>query len=57
MADPSSAAGRAVGEKTDVALDGVPETAVDRIESALLAELDDGTVVVVGAWLYGERPA
>lgn len=38
MADPASAAARAVDQLTDVPLDGLPMTDVDRIEADLLAE-------------------
>lgn len=38
MADPSFAAARHVDALTDVALDGLPMTSVDRVEADLLAE-------------------
>lgn len=38
MADPASAAARAVDELTDVALPGLPMTDVDRVEAYLLGE-------------------
>lgn len=39
MADPASAAARAVDELTDVALPHLPMTDVDRVEEELLREL------------------
>lgn len=38
MADPAFATARHVDELTDVALDGLPVTDVDRVEDELLAE-------------------
>lgn len=55
MADPAFATARHVDELTDVALDGLPGTAADRIEADLLSETEGEAPV--GAWLDGERPA
>lgn len=38
MADPAFATARQVDELTDVPLDGLPMTSVDRVEDALLSE-------------------
>ena len=58
MADPAFHSARTVAAMTDVALEGLPMTDVDRIEDALLAEPGD-EAELFGAWLTaGEgRPA
>lgn len=57
--NPASHSARTVAALTDVALEGLPMTSVDRIESELLAEMTGDDPEDFGAWLAsGEgRPA
>lgn len=56
--NPASHSARTVAALTDVALEGLPSTSVDRIEAALLAEPVD-EAEQWGAWLTAGqgRPA
>ena len=57
MADPSFHAARTVAALTDVALEGLPLTDVDRIEDALLADvaLEGEDFHPPGYWLVWEK--
>ena len=55
LADPASHSARTVAALTDVALDGLPMTDVDRTEAAALADAAGDEAESFGAWMTGER--
>lgn len=59
VADPSFHSARTVAAPTDVALEGLPATLVDRVEAGALADARDDEAEAYGAWIIaGEgRPA
>lgn len=53
--DPASHSARTVATLTDVALEGLPMTDVDRVEALALQDARDDEAEAYGAWAMGER--
>lgn len=53
--NPASHSARTVAALTDVALEGLPATDVDRIEALALADAAGDEAERWGSWLQGER--